>query len=345
MNLDSLVNWVAGPPAGADGGDDPSLGDASPQGKKPPPKLSTATREELQGYVRRQQQQIKGLRDENEGLLRQLQEALREGAGASSSDADAAVQALRQELAAKAEAFAALEERMRMWKEKVKEVAARDQATIQDLQGQVQRLQQAGAAVPDLFAIPAAELEESRQREKALQDQLVQVKEKAKVAVQKLRDDLDAARAGEQRLQGRLAELQGELRQREAEGEHREQLAELQQRLADAEAREAAGQQRLHEVEEGTAATVGQLRSELEAAEQVVLGLRQELAGREEGEAASGALQEQLAELQRRLADREAREAAGQQRLHEVEEGTAATVRQLRSELEAAEQVVLGLRQ
>lgn len=31
MNLDSLVNWVAGPPAGADGGDDPSLGDASPQ--------------------------------------------------------------------------------------------------------------------------------------------------------------------------------------------------------------------------------------------------------------------------------------------------------------------------
>lgn len=115
-----------------------------------------------------------GLRDENEGLLRQLQEALREGAGASSSDADAAVQALRQELAAKAEvwaahlrlggrwgeeapamgfpwaptrvsypcavfaaqspstsffqAFAALEERMRMWKEKVKEVAARDQA-------------------------------------------------------------------------------------------------------------------------------------------------------------------------------------------------------------------------
>lgn len=31
-------------------------------------------------------------------------------------------------------------------------------ATIQDLQGQVQRLQQAGAAVPDLFAIPAAEV-------------------------------------------------------------------------------------------------------------------------------------------------------------------------------------------
>ena len=101
--------------------------------------------------------------------------------------------------------------------------------------------------------VTAAQLPEGLQRAAEVEEELRRVKEKAKAAIQKLRDDLDAALQDVEQWQRRAAEAEG-------------QLAELSNCLAEAEKGAELLRNQLTQVKEKAKGAVQQLRDDLDAA-------------------------------------------------------------------------------
>eukprot|EP00667_Euglena_gracilis_P014194 EG_transcript_14690 len=180
-----------------------------------------------------------------------------------------------------------------------------------ELQREVEALRASKAAAPpaaleEVVALQA-QLQESQQR-------LHQVKEKAKAAVQKLRDDFDAAQLRVQHLEaelqqraapapegaaadlaaGRVAELEAALEalRRECDALRSEarrdaELEELRQQLVQLQQEKADGEQRLHQVKEKAKLAVQRLRDDLDAATARVRQLEAEAAAGPEADAAA----------------------------------------------------------